>query len=246
MCTLTWIKNPNGCRIYFNRDEKRTRLPATPPSNQVIEGVRVLAPNDGNAGGSWLAVNEFALAVAILNYYEAEAMVPPNENQYRSRGHLVLDLAASRNDHDMIRKLHHQSFDAFRPFIIVLFTSGDNGVVARWNGRQFSEINLTRQALPLTTSSFRTAEVLEERKRLFHEMMKGDVPTDRRLADYHKSRSEKGGAYSVAMSRPDACTVSFNLVNIGSSTVSFHYEERDQSGDDPAFRPAVTVEMPRS
>jgi len=247
MCTLTWLYDQHGLRIYFNRDEKRTRLPATPPVIQIIRGVRVLAPIDGNAGGTWLAVNEFGLAVAVLNYYEAEASAPAGSGDFNSRGQLVLDLAASRDGHEAIDQLHHLDHRAYRPYILALFTPDQAGLMARWNGRQFSEIDLNRQPLPVTTSSFRTEEVLNARKKLFQEMLAGkNGITDDLLLNYHRSRSELGGAHSVTMSRPDACTVSFNAVTIGNSDVSFLYEERDQAGDDPAYRPGICVEMSRS
>jgi len=247
MCTLTWQYDQHGLRIYFNRDEKRTRLPARPPVIRKIQGVRVLAPVDGNAGGTWLAVNEYGLAVAILNYYEAEAMVPPGSGDFQSRGQLVLDLAASRDGHGLIDKLHHLNHHAYRPYILAVFTMDQSGVMARWNGLQFSEIDLKRQSLPVTTSSFRTEDVLEARKKLFQDMLAGNrVVTDDLLLNYHRSRSEKGGAYAVTMSRPDACTVSFNKVTIGNASVSFLYEERDHIGNDPGYLPGVCVEMPRS
>jgi len=246
MCTLTWLYDQHGFRIYFNRDEKRTRLPASPPVIHLIQGVRVLAPNDGNAGGTWLAVNEFGLAVAVLNYYEAEALVPSGDADFQSRGHLVLDLASSGNGYAAINKLHHLNHRSYRPFVLALFTPERSGVMASWNGRQFSEIDLNRQPLPVTTSSYRTEEVLDTRKKLFHRMQNGREITDDMLLNYHKSRSENGGAFSVTMSRLDACTVSFNAVTVRNSSVSFLYEARDEAGDDSGYKPGVCVEMPRS
>ena len=52
MCTVSWIQNERGYQLLCNRDEKRTRLPATSPELRSIDRVLYLAPTDGDFGGS--------------------------------------------------------------------------------------------------------------------------------------------------------------------------------------------------
>lgn len=246
MCTLTWLKDREGLRIYFNRDEKRTRLPAAPPRISVINGIRVLAPVDGNAGGTWLAVNEHGVAVAILNYYEAEADGAHSNGNYESRGHLVLRLASQPEASAAIDALRSLPHDAYRPFIVAIFSINHEGMMARWDGRRCTEIGLDSISLPVTTSSYRTNDVLASRTEQYHAMLAGRPVSDDLLAAFHKSRSGKGGPFSVTMTRPDACTVCFNAVMIGDKMISFFYEDRDVAGDDPGYRSGVTVTMTRT
>ncbi len=88
MCTLIvavsmWARAP--LVVAANRDEDLQR-PAEPPSVWDNDGVRLLAPRDARAGGTWLGVNAFGVFVGITNRYTPS----PNPGA-RSRGQLVLD-----------------------------------------------------------------------------------------------------------------------------------------------------------
>ena len=61
-----------GYRLWFNRDELRSRGPEVPPRvEQTPEGMRYIAPSDSDAGGTWIAVNELGITVCLLNGYRA-------------------------------------------------------------------------------------------------------------------------------------------------------------------------------
>src|SRR5258706_2502276 len=90
MCTATWILEDGGYEVFFNRDELRTRKPALPPGVKERDGVRILAPEDGDAGGTWLGANEHGVSVGVANGPRETSARP-----FRSRGLLVLDLLAS-------------------------------------------------------------------------------------------------------------------------------------------------------
>jgi hypothetical protein len=68
VCTLTVIPQTSGSvRIAFNRDESRTRPAGLPPSLQRIGSRAAVMPTDPLSGGTWLAVNDAGLALAVLN-----------------------------------------------------------------------------------------------------------------------------------------------------------------------------------
>ncbi len=67
MCTVSWIHTPRGYELFCNRDEAITRESAFAPGAIDRNGVRVLAPLDGRHGGTWIAVNEFGLALCLTN-----------------------------------------------------------------------------------------------------------------------------------------------------------------------------------
>lgn len=95
MCTLVALyKMVDGFPVVvgMNRDEVVKRESAGP---QVLDGgVRVYAPQDRQAGGTWLGVNEFGLLAAILNRVSEEPSDAPP--QPRSRGLLCLDVLKCR------------------------------------------------------------------------------------------------------------------------------------------------------
>lgn len=247
MCTLTWLRDASGYRIYFNRDEKRTRLPARPPAVRMIDGVPVLTPTDGDAGGSWMAVNAFGLTLAILNFYEADAALPAAAGPHESRGHLVLNLSPARDLAALARHLDRTEASRYRPFLLAAFGVDGAGLLFRWDGRALERQSLADTRLPVTTSSFRTADVLAARRRKFESFVAsfGGV-TDDMLRAFHHSRDEQGGAFSVTMTRPDAQTVSFSMVTIGPERIIYYYQSRHMGEQDPAYATGEAVVMERA
>jgi hypothetical protein len=76
--------------VAANRDEQYRR-PALGP-HLLWHDPRVYAGKDEQAGGTWLGVNEFGLAVGILNRHSPQ----PQDAARRSRGLLCLDLLCQR------------------------------------------------------------------------------------------------------------------------------------------------------
>src|SRR5260221_11105891 len=67
MCTVSWLHEDDGYHLLCNRDEKLSRAPALPPRIQERNGVRYVAPIDGNFGGAWIGANEFGVSICLLN-----------------------------------------------------------------------------------------------------------------------------------------------------------------------------------
>src|SRR5262245_19361134 len=95
MCTVSWVHDDRRYQIFCNRDEKLTRLPATDPQFLCRDGVRFVAPIDGDFGGTWLAANEFGVSVCLLNGSARSRGAAGS--QHRSRGQIVLDLASAKS-----------------------------------------------------------------------------------------------------------------------------------------------------
>src|SRR5215470_20330004 len=89
MCTLVILRRPDNewpLVIGANRDEMIDR-PALPPSRHWPDRPEVVAGLDRLAGGSWLGLNDWGVAAAILNRHGS---LGPSPDQ-RSRGELVLE-----------------------------------------------------------------------------------------------------------------------------------------------------------
>jgi hypothetical protein len=209
--------NPDGYELFCNRDESRTRKPALPPTLQRRAGVRFIAPTDADAGGSWIAVNEFGLALCLLNYYPADGG-PRCVVAAPSRGLLLVSLIDSRSGAEAAKKLRKTSLESYRPFLLLVLEPSKPVVQHAWDGRTLSSADAQ---LPITTSSFDTANVIAARRAKFAELH-GEA--------YHMSRDERGGAYSVCMSRDDAQTVSFSHVIVSAGEIEFRYRARVGDG----------------
>jgi len=77
-------KLPVQLWVGANRDEALDR-PSKPPSIRRKNGVRILAPTDERAGGTWLGINEHGVFAGLTNRYGSRY-----DPERRSRGELVL------------------------------------------------------------------------------------------------------------------------------------------------------------
>ncbi len=122
MCTLIVLRNRvAGWPLVLgaNRDEHHDR-----PWEEPRRDGDVVAPRDLRAGGTWLALADSGLLVAVTNRPEED----PDPDR-PSRGTLVLDLArcgevATARDH-LVSELERQRRDAFQ----VLLASATDAVV---------------------------------------------------------------------------------------------------------------------
>jgi len=222
MCTVTIIPLPThqeapgasevGYRLATNRDERRDRRPGLPPRVQRSGAGRALWPVDGQAGGTWVGVNQRGLALALLNSVPLERPAPPASERIISRGLIIPRLMDARTPDEVIDRLEAfplQCFDCFR-IIAVDFA----GVIdAAWDSRI---LRTTRSEL--APACFVSSGLGDERVRprldLFDDWgRKGPLTPDRQDA-FHRHEWQERPEISVRMSRPDACTVSTTIVEV--------------------------------
>ena len=247
MCTLSWLIEADRYRVFFNRDELRTRRPAVPPAVRRRGRVRFVAPLDGDFGGSWIAVSESGLTLCLLNGFPATAP-PPSPARYTSRGQLPLSLIDLPSASRVREQLETTELGCYRPFLLAVFEPEDR-LLARWSGRalSFDPQGLARP--PLISSSFYTEEVRESRSAVFREIGRGADTSDaveRHLA-FHRSHRPERGPFSPCMHRPDAETVSFTEVEVDPGRVQMTYTPRSPCRGEPSEPPLALErrELPR-
>lgn len=114
--------------VAANRDEALDR-PSEPPT--VLEGdPAVVAPRDGEAGGTWLGYNDRGLLVGLSNRWTDVSI-----DGERSRGLLVKDLlerssadAAASHVEEAVRAASYEPFN-------LLVADGSTAMVLEWDGR---------------------------------------------------------------------------------------------------------------
>jgi uncharacterized protein with NRDE domain len=121
VCILLAIRRPVGTGelwVAANRDERLSR-PWQPPQLLVADPP-VFGGRDLVGGGSWLAVNVHAgFVVGVTN---ARLGAPPAE---RSRGRLVVDLAAERTLADAVALLSELELSRYGAFNLLLADARD-------------------------------------------------------------------------------------------------------------------------
>jgi uncharacterized protein with NRDE domain len=116
MCTLILLhRRVPGWPVVVgsNRDEFFAR-PSAPPALFASEGERFVAPQDLQAGGTWMGVNARGIFVGVTNRRWSEGAQP----DLRSRGALVQSLLALP-DVDAIARALERCDGRYRPFHVV-------------------------------------------------------------------------------------------------------------------------------
>lgn len=209
VCTLTWVGREDGYEVFFSRDEQRSRAAGTPPAVTVVAGERALAPRDGAAGGTWIAVDEGGLTACVLNGFPAGELPEPPAEGYRSRGFLPGLVLGTEGVEAAAGRVASTELTRYRPFLLALFDPGGGRALLRWSGVSLSRDDATLDEQPVISSSYFSERVRTARVAVFREGH--GAPRERHLA-FHRSHEPERGPLSPCMHRGDARTVSFTHV----------------------------------
>ena len=217
MCTVSWMHQGRGYHLFCNRDEKRTRRPASEPQLLLRDGVRFLAPIDGDFGGTWIAVNEFGLSLALLNRGKGSPA-------QLSRGLLVMNLIPARTVAELATNITATDLSDFAPFTLAGVEPGSPATLFNWDGRELAVMPNADSLIPLVSSSVDPEGVERARRAEFSRLRKesGGVRAGTLLA-FHRSHQPARGPHSPCMHREDAETVSFSWVTVTPTEVSLYY-----------------------
>jgi hypothetical protein len=224
VCTLTWYREEDLYRAFFNRDERRTRKPGLPPERRVRGSVRFLAPLDGDHGGTWAAVNEHGLALFLLNGFPVPGTQTRDEDR-PTRGRIPMLIIASRTAPEALSRLQRLPLHRYPPFLLALFEPGHPPRLVRWSGRSLRSDGRLPQNVPLVSSSFLTEDVRKSRIAVYRRLVSArahEDPLPLHRAN-HRSHQPSRGALSPSMHRPVARTVSYTEVAVDPSHVRLAY-----------------------
>ena len=227
MCTVTWQRREGGYLLLCNRDEKRSRKPAIGPRSFSQDGVRFIAPRDGDFGGSWISTNQFGVSLCLLNAYPERAPAGSETGDgapYRSRGLLLFDLAACPSRNAIADGLALKYLPAYGPFTLLALEPGQPALVIDWNGKTLKADRNAGYRMPLTSSSVANAAAAAARTHdFFHRGAYTRNADFAALLGFHASHNPAKGAHSACMHRADAETVSLSMISVGPGATHFWY-----------------------
>lgn len=216
MCTVSWVHEDRGYQLLCNRDEKKIRKPALAPEVFSHDGVRYVAPRDGDHGGTWLASNERGLTLCLLNGQGQIRHTP-----LRSRGLLLPDLILARSRWQVADLLMARDLSAYAPFTLVAIEPHQPALIVEWDGLEQCIRADGDKLAPLVSSSFDLEGVKQSRLSEFQRLVeRGNVE---QLFSFHESHGTRPDAYSTCMHRGDAETVSFSWVRVSDKEIDFFY-----------------------
>jgi hypothetical protein len=222
MCTVSWLRRPDGYVLLSNRDESHSRKPALGPRPGEQRGVSYVAPVDGDHGGSWIGVNHFGLTLCLLNRYSDRSQDP--NRSYLSRGVLLIDLLDAETCNQVQARVLASDLERFPAFTLAVLNPDEAAFLIHWTEGEFLVEPDAEKQVPLTSSSLKQPEIVSGRKALFNQMLLQSGRLDMDLLDrFHRSHLPKRGPSSVCMHREDAATVSMSLVTVGPELIEFGY-----------------------
>lgn len=234
MCTMTWFVNDDGYDLFFNRDERLTRSRALPPTIQVhrnqtstsqnkpVSGdINYISPTDVDAGGTWIAVNEYGFTVCLLNHYQFEQI--ETYKNWISRGEIVRQFSNIVTLSDAQQMFDSMSLDDYRAFRMFIIEPTGRNLLMVWDGHQERvEQDVT---MPKSSSSVDAKNVKALRKQLFVDRRLDESKSAQEYIDYHSSHMPSRSKDSVCMHREDAQTVSLSHVRVADGQIAFRYAD---------------------
>ncbi len=218
MCTASWLIQPQGYELFFNRDERRSRAPGLPPRQAELRGVRYLSPIDLACGGSWIAANELGVTLCLSNRYPDPH---PAESKTPSRGLIVLGLADADGAEAVAARLQGANLLAYRPFTLLVAEPEHGATAFSFDGRSLERERLAADTF-LTSSSRDDLAAGESRRALWRRLRGEGEGADLHLR-FHASHWPDASALSVCMHREDAETESHCRVRVGAERVEMTF-----------------------
>ena len=221
MCTVTVIRQPDDLiRIAINRDEKRTRPTALPPRLKHFGERQAILPIDSAAGGTWAAVNDAGIAFVLLNQ-NPDGGPDWTGSCRKSRGLIIPLLLHCDSVVEAMQTASYFKADQFGPFRLIVVDRGSIGQVDSDGFQHVAAINpLGDEPLMFTSSSLGDRLVDGPRRTLFEST---SFHSARAQDHFHRHIWPAAPHLSVCMTRDDARTVSFSIIELRSETVRFAY-----------------------
>ena len=242
MCTLILLRRPDHdwpVIIGANRDEMIDR-PAKPPGRHWPDRPEVVAGLDVLAGGSWLGINDWGVAAAVLN---RTGTLGPAVG-LRSRGELVLEALDHADAVDAAGALSDLDPGAYRSFNLIVADNRDAFWLRHAGGKKI-ELHPLKEGLSLIAAG-ELDELATPRLALAAPRFAAATPPDPEHGDWSAWEALLSDASAPPGSPPDAAlrfqtprgfaTVSSSLIALPAPAV----EERGPTFRFAAWQPEPT------
>lgn len=240
MCTVTVVPIGEGFRIACNRDESNDRPVAIPPQVRRFGRRWAILPIDPVSDGTWIAVNDAGLAMALLNRN------PPLEMHGRrtpplSRGTIIPELLHCDDICQARRRACIYAAKSVASFRLIL-VSNDQLVDVSVVHERLHVIERPRPDSPLLFTSSGLGDELVEgpRRQLFQEWFRPENDWVRQQDRFHRHSWPGQQHLSVCMRREEARTVSCTVIERRADSATLTY--LPQAPDTPG--PCVSLSVP--
>jgi hypothetical protein len=222
MCTVSFIPNTQGFYLAMNRDELLTRVAALAPNVFEKDGFRAIYPREPS-GGTWIAVNEQGICLAITNWHRVDC-VPPGS--LISRGEVVKSLALAGSLVEVEKGLHGLPLSHMRPFRLFAIAGRQQSVMEyRWDVRQLQRHRRGWTRRHWFSSGYDEPTAERARTRICEEAWhKSGAGTIGWLRDLHANHLPEAGPFSICMHQAVAETVSYTEIVLKDEQITMRYQ----------------------
>jgi len=214
MCTVVFRYEAGRLLLAMNRDERRGRAPEVPPDVQG-DGPLLLAPRDGEKGGTWIGVNDRGVAACILNGYGHGDLDMLTRPGVPSRGRIIPTLLRSDCSDLAAWVQCDLQAELYPSFTLLVWTPG-GGMHVRWRldeGLGWGSLAEATWGME-SSSAWRTKQVLAWRRGLFDQWIDDGAPFEGRLPSFNLKEVAGRAEWSPFMSRPFSATRSITVVDV--------------------------------
>jgi hypothetical protein len=222
MCTVTYVPSSAGYFLTSNRDEKNTRAKALLPAQYNLDGVQLIFPKDGDAGGTWIVLKENGDSLCLLNG-AFESFI--DTGLYKiSRGKIVTEIALA---HNLIHAFQHISLTETAPFTLIVVNEKQL-FECRWDGEKKHCKTLDNSYSHIWSSATLYNEVQQvKRKYWFEEWQKNNTkPSQKNLFNFHTNTGDGDANDNLIMNRNEKYfTVSITGICVNNNDYLMHYQD---------------------
>ena len=222
MCTVSFVPNGGGFFLAMNRDESLNREIGQPPQLRRMKQVLAVYPSEAG-GRTWIAANDFGIALALLNTNDISVRDP--KGPFTSRGTLIPQLIRSSHQDAIASQLFGMRLESLRPFRLVSISQIDPRIVEfSWNGVSLEIRVHHRRMHHWFSSSAGDAEAELRRSQIVSRALAlpnaGTLPWIRAL---HASHDPSRSGFGICAHRADGGSVSYSEIVCGVSEIRFAY-----------------------
>lgn len=227
MCTISFVPVDQSHWILgMNRDERKNRPKAkTPALTEHESGTQYLAPVDTEAGGTWIAINQYGLTLLLINNYQALNPELAHRSDALSRGLVIPQMMGKSSASECISVLEKIEAERYNPFTLFVFSQREQRITSyAWNGKSTRFEDLPVEPFVKISSGFDPEEAYRIRSGVFREKLSEDGKV---TVDWMKSLLQSThpgpGAVSIAMLQEKVMSVSAIVLKLTPQQCESHY-----------------------
>jgi hypothetical protein len=232
MCTVTFIPTNEGFYFTSSRDEKASRA-TIPPTTYQFGGIELVFPKDEQAGGTWIASNQFGKTVCLLN---GAFINHQKAKQYdKSRGLILLESFNFETANEFCAKIELNNIEPFTLLTLDYQAGKLNSFYEfRWDGNKKYLKKLPHSENQIWSSATLYApSVQETRQFLFNSWInKFQGFEDKEILNFHNRKHGLNINEDILMQgQGDLRTLSISQIHIQQNNATFNYFDIENNKD---------------